>query len=297
MPLLRRRRPDPPEWASFFDADDWHEFSELIRYEAGRRRWADDLALGFVVHEGRTMGLTNLAQQCHAAPRTDWVEIVARHFAVLDEGGAVEFRGPEEARAALRARLVDDDFTGGRDHPLAEWRIAEDLRLVLAYDLPTRVVVPPREDVLEWGSEAELFDLALTQTRAETGLELERFDYDEQDRVLSIWALTGDSFFTASHVIWADELDPPAPEGGVLVAVPNRHTVLAHPIRDLAVVSAVTLMHGAARGAWEQGPGSLSPHLYWLHERELERLQIDGRDESVTFVPTDEFVEVLNRLD
>jgi hypothetical protein len=297
MPLFRRR-PDPPEWASFFDAGEWHEFSELIRYEAGRRRWADDLALGFVVHAGVTMGLTNLAQQCHVSPRGDWITIVAQHFTVLDEGGAVEFADPEQARATLRLRLIDDDFTGGRDQPLAEWRIAKDLRLVLAYDLPTRVVLPARDEALQWGTAEELFDLALEQTRAtHTELELERYDYDEQDRVVSIWALTGDSFFTATHVIWADDLAPPAPEHGVLVAVPNRHTVLAHPIRDLAAVFAVTLMHRITQAAWEEGPGSLSSSLYWLHDRKLERLEMDGGAGGVTVVPSDEFMEVLNSLD
>src|SRR5262245_10960319 len=113
MSLFRRRRPDPPEWAGFFDPDEWHAFSELVRYEAGRRRWADGLALGFVVYEGQTMGLTNVAQLCHGTPRETWDEIVARHFLVLDESGETHFDDPEEARAALRARLIEDDFGGG----------------------------------------------------------------------------------------------------------------------------------------------------------------------------------------
>jgi hypothetical protein len=68
MPLFRRRRPDPPEWADFFDPDGWHEFSELVRYETGRRGRPHDFALG----------LSNLAQICRTifAPPDELVEIL-----------------------------------------------------------------------------------------------------------------------------------------------------------------------------------------------------------------------------
>ena len=60
---------------------------------------------------------------------------------------------------------------------LAERRIADDLRVVLAFDATTRVVVPPREDVLELGGEDELFELALAQTRGEPDLEVMQHDF------------------------------------------------------------------------------------------------------------------------
>jgi hypothetical protein len=163
MPLFRRRRPDPPDWAGFLDPDDWHEFSELVRYEADRRRWPHDLALGFVVHAGTTMGLGNLAQVCHGAPRDEWPTLVAAHFATLDKDHEVRFESAEHARAVLRARLIDDDFTGGRDIELAGRGVGDDLRVVLAYDLPDTVHLPSRSDVLEWGDEDELIELALEE--------------------------------------------------------------------------------------------------------------------------------------
>ena len=89
----------------------------------------------------------------------------------------LHFSGPDEGRAALRARLIDDGFTAGSDVALAERRIADDLRVVLAFDATTRVVVPPREDVLELGGEDELFELALAQTRGEPDLEVMQHDF------------------------------------------------------------------------------------------------------------------------
>jgi hypothetical protein len=298
MPLFRRRRPDPPDWAGFLDPDGWHEFSELVRHEADRRGWPHDFALGFVVHAGATMGLGNLAQVCHGQPREEWPELVARHFETLDKGPDVSFESPEQARAALRARLIDDDYTGGREFEFAGRRVGDDLTLVLAYDLPDTVHLPTRQDVLEWGDEDELFDLALDQTRDEQGLELTRHDYGEdQGGPTSVWLLVGDSFFTATHGLWADRFDSPASEHGTLVCVPNRHAVLAHPIRDLGAIGAIQAMLRVGRSMWEEGPGSLSDGLYWLRDGFLQRLETRVEGESTVFVPPDDLVEILNGLE
>jgi hypothetical protein len=296
MPLFKRRRPDPPGWAGFLGPDGWHEFTELVRHETGRRGWPHDFALGITVHAGTTMHLTNLAQMCHGAPREEWTEIVARHFATLDETGRASFASAEQARAALRARLIDAEFVAGRAIPMAARRVGDDLDLALAYDLPDTVELPPREDVLAWGDEDELFELALEQTRAEPDLELARHDYGEEEAVgpTSVWLLTGDSFFTATHGLWAETFDPPASEHGTLVAVPNRHAVLAHPIRDFAVIGAVQVMLNLGHTLWTEGPGSMSDGLYWLRDGFLQRLETQTEGESTVFAPPDELFEILN---
>ncbi len=43
MSLFRRWRPEPPEWAGFLDADEWHAFAGLVRPGAERRGWSHDL--------------------------------------------------------------------------------------------------------------------------------------------------------------------------------------------------------------------------------------------------------------
>lgn len=297
MPLFRRRRPDPPEWASFFDADAWHEFTELVRYETGRRGWPHDFELGIVVHAGVTMGLGNLAQTCHGAPRDEWTTLVARHFTTLDQPDTASFQSAEHARATLRARLIDDGFLAGREMPFAERRVGDDLRVALAYDLPDTVHLPPRDEVLEWGDEDELFELALEQTRREAGLELTRHDYsEEQGGPTTVWLLTGDSFFTATHGLWADGFDPPPSEHGTLVAVPNRHAVLAHPIRNLDSISAVGTMLRLGHNLWTEGPGTLSDGLYWLRDGFLQRLEARVEPDHIMFAPSDELTDVLNSL-
>ena len=81
-----------------------------------------------------------------------------------------------------------------------------------------------------------------------------------------------ESFFTATHALWAEELvGPPSPHGA-LVTVPNRHTLLVHPILDLRVMSATNHMLELTRRMYAEGPGSISDGLFWLRDGTLTRL-------------------------
>lgn len=297
MMLFRRRRPEPPAWAGFFDAEEWEAFGAAVRSDVEPRGWSHDIEQGVVwTSPGEAdMGLGNLAQVCHTAPRGEWPGLVRTHFdRLVAVAEATPFSGPDEARTAIKARLIDDAFLAEMPWEPATRRISEDLRIALSYDLPTTVQIPAREKVLEWGDEDELFELAIEHVRAEPGLELQRHAITDET---AIWAMVGDSFFTATHVLWADSFDPPPSEHGTLAAVPNRHTVLAYPIRDFDVIPAVGHLLSLAHELCATGPGSISDGLYWLHEGTLERLDARIEAERVVFTPSDELVDVLNRLE
>jgi hypothetical protein len=168
-------------------------------------------------------------------------------------------------------------------------RAAEDLLLVLAEDLPDRVESVPRER-----DDDALFAEGLANTRAEPGLQLTRHAVLDAELLM----LSGESFFVATHALWADAFDPPASEHGTLVAVPNRSVVFAHPIRDGAAVRMLTpLLELARRFHGAGGPGAINAHLYWLRgETQLERIALEETDEQILISPGSDFAQLLNRL-
>jgi hypothetical protein len=284
-----------PEWSPFADADEWRAFAEVVEAETKARGWRLDLEQG-LAHAGTTRyTLGNLAQACRNEPRDGWAARVHRHFdTVAGIDSERRFSSAAEAHAALKARLVDHGFFAQATFEPV-WRpVADDLRLALAFDLPQSVVIADRAEVLEWGEEDELFAVALENARAEAGLELERHPLDDS---AAVWALSGDSFFTATHALWADGFDPPPSEHGTLVAVPTRHIVLAHAIRHAGAIHALMLMLDMAGRIHAEGPGSLSDRVYWLRDGSLTRIdaRIDGA--NVHLAPSEEFEAMLERLD
>jgi hypothetical protein len=216
---------------------------------------------------------------------------------VPDEG---EPSARERKRALLKAILADDAALDIEfEYEVAYRTVADRLDLVLAYDFVEVHEVPPREEVLQLGGEDELFDLALEQTRAGTAdLELERRDFPNPDgSATSVWTLSSYSPFTATHGLWADTLAPPPSEHGTLVAMPGRHLVIAHPIRNLGVVSAVNHLLALSTQVAAADAGTISDGIYWLRDGELERLEHEVVDGQTRFIPSEGFLGVLNSLE
>jgi hypothetical protein len=78
--------------------------------------------------------------------------------------------------------------------------------------------------------------------------------------------------------------------------VPTRHLVVAFPIADLRVLKLVPAMLNSNRTIYEQGPGSISPELYWWFQGKFVHIPTGERDGKPTVTPPDAFVQLLNSL-
>jgi hypothetical protein len=109
--------------------------------------------------------------------------------------------------------------------------------------------------------------------------------------------LSGESYFTATHALWANEFDAPESEHGTLVAVPNRQVVFAHPIRDRAVVAMLTpMLELSRRFSAEAGTGQISANLYWLRAGTLQRVDLEETEDQILIPPASEFAQLLQQL-
>lgn len=68
------------------------------------------------------------------------------------------------------------------------------------------------------------------------------------------------------------------PEAGALVVIPSRHNLVYHPIADGTVVDAVNCLASYGLGAFEDGPGAVSPQVYWWHRGGLTSLTVIDED-------------------
>jgi hypothetical protein len=311
MTLLGRffgSRDDVPEWARFFTPDDYRDFLQAVDGEMRRRQLTYEFGDG-TVHvmpsgaENADYGLLNLAQTCHATGRADWEPTIREHF----DNAFRSTRDSEEldaksgsldgVRACLKVRLYHTDYLDQMGETGLIHRMpAEGLIETLVYDLPGSVRTVPPDHARKWGVALDdLFRIGLQNVRAEQPAPaLQKFDVGKG---ATLQALVGDSFFTASHALFLEDHLKPPPDYGAVLAVPHRHAVLFHPIVDMKVVGAVNSMIPIAFGMYQEGPGSLSPGLYWWKERRLTLLPTKVTAQSISFSPPAEFVnDVLDRV-
>lgn len=305
---LFQKEDQVPDWASFFSAEDFRIFMAALRQDLTDRDLphevnpvAGTVQLSPPGHEPQALGLLNLAQVCHQTPRGEWPEVIERHLDValsVYAGGMdyVDRLGTDFARAKslLKLRLYPDDYPES-GVPMVYRPVAEGLVAVLVYDLPQSIATVPSNHLRAWRkNEDELFTLALENVKAVGKLEHSTVPLPQGGH---LELLTGtDNYFAATHLLCLEDYLDEAPAAGVLVGAPNRHGLVLHRIEGMAVMSALQALLGAVPGMYAEGPGSISPNLYWWREGTLTLLPSLIEGGQINFSPPAEFMEMLNGL-
>lgn len=252
-----------------------------------------------VEHAGRLGPLTNLAQRCRAVGEEHWPAMVEQHFGSLEETTS---QGEESAQEWLRRaypRLLPDDFFPA--DAASGFRyvrpVAEGLIVAFALDAPSSVRILTDGDVARTGLE-ELWAAGRANLLSDP---VEHVEVRGPQGAL-LHSVSGGSHFVASKALELPELvravtGRELPAAGALVAVPTRHLLAFHAIVDGTVVDAVNDLGAYALGAYEDGPGSLSPRLYWWCRGRLVSLTAFDRDRrTFSVVPPQELMDLMKSL-
>ncbi|MGD6746475.1 immunity 49 family protein [Streptomyces sp. BH106] len=223
-----------------------------------------------VERDGHLFPLVNLALRCAEASEGDWPALVDAHFAALadaSQGG----EGAEELLAGTCLRLVPADAAGPAA-PVHAREVAEGLRLALALDGPDSVRLLTEEDVARAGADALWGAAQRALIRAPMRHEEVRLDGHPV-----LYSVYGDAHSVATKAVVLPEVVAEVtgrrmPDAGALVAVPTRHLLAFHPIVDGSAADALNDLATYAVRAHDEGPGPLSPRVYWWHEGRLTSL-------------------------
>lgn len=292
-----------PEWASFMSGDEYRAFAQAVEADLTGRGWTSRItdAGSVAVDRGSgkpdEFGLFNLAQLCHQVDRSKWTEAIRTHFTnlVAAEAASEQLHDFANAEPLLKVRVYrSSEMPPEALAGMVTTPLAPDLVGVLVADLPTTVQTLGKELVSGWDVPIdELFGIA-TRHMAEEAATYDLSDIDLGGGA-SAKALSGDSFFVGSQIIRFRDLAGELSQGA-LVVIPTRHILLWHPIATAeATIRAVNSMIALGLRMYSQGPGSITPTLFWWHGA-LTMLPavVDGG--KVQFAPPDEFVELLNSL-
>ncbi|WP_245239170.1 hypothetical protein [Streptomyces sp. MZ04] len=225
--------------------------------------------------DGRRYLLHNLARTCRAAPEEHWPALVEKHFANLRQASQGE-ESAEELLRGVHARLLPTEsltpeLVGAMRYAR---EVAEGLVFAYALDGPTSVRILTDADVERAGLE-ELGKAAHTNLMS---VPVGHEEVSVAGRA-ALHTVYGDSHFVASTALFLAQLarqvtGESLPDAGALLVVPHRHLLAYHPITDGSVVDAVNGLAAYALNTYEQGPGALSPRVYWWRRGGLTSLTV-----------------------
>lgn len=294
-----------PHWADFFSPSEFKQFMATVEADLHGRRLQYTLEDGVVTIPAATgephrCGLQNLAQLCKATPSDEWPKVVQQHFENLfssdQQRKALEadMHDYEKMRPLLKIRIFPENMPDEVKEAAVCRTLAPGLLAILSIDLPMSTISVSQKDAVKWDIDEDLiFQNALENVRTADPASSEIVNVDEE---LRLHTIVGDSFFTSTHVMMLGEhLDRPA-ENGLLVVVPHRHTIIYHYIENKSMVRAIEALLQMAYGMYKEGPGSISPALYWWRDGDLTILPSEVDDKSISFHPPGEFLETLSRV-
>ena len=254
-----------------------------------------------VLLEGPTrlpVSMRDLRQLARLVPRDDWPALVSDHVTTIVTAmeEPLDLSDFDLAQHLLRTRIYPAEADNG---VLAARPFAPGLIEVVVVDTPTSVRTVSTEEMNGWPVSGDaLFMLGRANVRGDGPLQV-----DDQDLGgVRVSVLHGWTFYAVTHLAWLEEYLPIGPYGALVIA-PNRSLIVAHPLRInegcpraryRAAVAAVNELQAQAHRAYEEGPGSLTPHLYWWRAGELTYLET--RYEGDSLVLPEEFSSVLATL-
>lgn len=302
---------DIPEWAAFFAPEEYAAFL------AGVDSYFKGMNVTYALEDGTIevdpeefrfskLGLSNIAQVCKQHAIKDYAELINGHFTTMLR--ALEFDKDfdenithfEKVKQYIAVRLYNEEYMayiGGLDEDsemTVHRYVADDVYAMLAFDLPDAIRNIQPSNVLDWGmDEDELFRIGIANIQENYPMEISQEDMGG----FNIWFVNNDHFFTANILFELEDRPELVGRKGSLIAIPHRHSAIIYPIEDLGVVEAIQKMIPAAYGMHEEGPGSLTPNLFWYHDGIFIRLPYEVREEKLHFIPPKKFLDMLNQLE
>jgi hypothetical protein len=238
---------------------------------------------------GGVVGLTNMAQELVGTPEEDWRPLVEGRLHMLRSASPEVPADYGQAGPRLRIRLSADGSQPG----YSSYRpVCDGLDQLLMLRNEVGSITVNDEQILRWGVDPyQVWKDALDHTI---------WDEPRERRILArgdvrlVWVRA--NFFASSALLQLDHLLSPHNRFGALVMAPVRDALLYTEVNDPGVVLAAASLIEVGGGWFVDGPGSISPDLFWYQPK--GRISRAVRLEEGRFQPCwgSEFSAVLAEL-
>lgn len=247
-------------------------------------------------------GLGNLLQACARAAEDEWTGLVNRHFEMVLSAQRATMNIDLDSfdygvvASQLVVRLWDQDAFADKavKDTLIFRRDIPGLMTVLSMDMPEAVRTVPTTEAEMWGrGRDELFAAAIENVKRLAEAKTDAHELGDGGVVVSV---LGDSHFVASLALSIDSRPELISKHGAFVGLPTRHVMLAAPFGGLDAFKSLQHLIMITRKWCEDGPGSLSPRVWWYREGVWHEIACEVDGDRLNVTPPPELVELMNEL-
>ena len=292
-----------PIWANFFSLEQYAQFLGYVHDYLRENELIATVENGLVTipADNQKLGLQNLAQLCFHSPSEHWQTIIFSHFQrVRVTSNEAEIRAQanatfEEMVDKLAIRMWPKAMLEATNSAeLVTREYIPDVISVLVYDNPESISTVSWSTIKNWDLPIDyIFERALANVRENDRPKLTTVRLDD---TLEIIVFLSDSFFMTTHALFLDNFEACLGSYGTLVGIPHRHALLCFPINDSSVLDVLSNLVIATYNMHNEGPGSISPFLYWYTGDEYIQLPYSIDENQMTFLPPDSFVALLEKI-
>lgn len=294
-----------PNWSPFENASIHNKFESLVSNYFKSKGIEHTIENGIVNVPNNefgfnNLGLQNIAQFCNNEGENKFKEHIQGHFETLKRG--YEFNKNFEllktdynlVKEYLGIRLYHNSYIKNLDKVQTIGKnIAGDIYAMLIFDLPETVISVSPDETNKWNkSDDELWKESLKNIISKypptiTSKELQGIPFK---------TIEDDHFYSPNIIFNIDSHQELIGEFGSLISMPTRHIVIVYPINNAQAINAINTQLQVTYGVSSKGPGTLSNNLFWIKNGKIENQPYKITDGRLSFTPSEEFVNMLNKL-
>lgn len=287
-----------PTWASFMSGEEYTQFQRFLKEEYAQRLRdvrIQDGVLSFPEGVDDTeLGLAKLAQSFHESDSDSRRDLIERHVKRVE--AAVEHPtglSYEQAKDRLLVRLIPSSQVETTKTLIVSEELPG-IKTVLVVDLPETVRSIGREEAKSWGkTPEELLKLGLANLAEKKFPQAESLELIPG---LSAYFITQESLYVASKVLTLESHPEWLGRHGALVGVPTRQHLIVYPVEDSKALAAMELLSQLVVRLEEEGPGSVSPLLFYYDGDSLEAMSNRSDEDGLSLSPSPKFMKALAKI-
>ncbi|MBK7440930.1 MAG: hypothetical protein IPI65_05195 [Bacteroidetes bacterium] len=294
-----------PGWATFFKPNEYTAFLAALDSYFKSKKMDYDLGDEVVTIKNNkalsgSLGLSNVSRACKQQKIKKYNKIVTDYFDALLRAAttqkkfnttALDF---ESVKSHIAVRLYHKNYIKQTGELLVLTKpFCGDIVAMLVFDMPDSIINVQPHFLEKWNkSFDEVFKLGMENVNAKTKHSPKQIQLGE----IIIHQVTATHFFSPNIIYQFENYPELLGKYGTLFSIPNRHSVLLHPINNRSMVMTTKVLIQATLGAHSQGPGPISNNLFWMYNNDITQIPFDIDDKNITLNPPENFQLILAPL-